>query len=392
MSRYFSRSEYERRWQRAEALMAERGFETAVVFSRGGGTTDNCGDVLYLANHYSVSGGTDSTIWSARSFSAVILRRGQEPELHIDEPEGRADLLAMDRVACHNHPFVGVAEALVARGVTGRVALCGTQFIPVKYYQQLVSRTPEIEWVEADDLIRSLRRIKSAEELDCYRIAGEAATEATTVLMQGLLSGLSEREAAGEAARVTVARGGRVQAIGTNHGDTMQYDYRNPLTGSSADTPAVGDMVRGTVHAAFFQGYYLDPGRTAVRGTPTADQRRLIEATNDIVQRLIGMMRPGARLLDVAAEGDRMTQAFGGEISPLMKNFPFYGHGIGLSFEQPRISTAMSLPGDVVEENMVFGVEAFLALEGVGSAFFEDIVIVTGDAPELLTRTPHYFW
>lgn len=71
-----------------------------------------------------------------------------------------------------------------------------------------------------------------------------------------------------------------------------------------------------------------------------------------------------------------------------MKNFPFYGHGIGLSFEQPRISTAMSLPGDVVEENMVFGVEAFLALEGVGSAFFEDIVIVTRDAPELLTRTP----
>lgn len=164
MSRYFSRSEYERRWQKVEALMAERGFETAVVFSRGGGTTDNCGDVLYLANHYSVSGGTDSTIWSARSFSAVILRRGQEPELHIDEPEGRADLLAMDRVACHNHPFIGVAEALVARGVTGRVALCGTQFIPVKYYQQLVSRTPEIEWVEADDLIRSLRRIKSAEE------------------------------------------------------------------------------------------------------------------------------------------------------------------------------------------------------------------------------------
>jgi hypothetical protein len=52
----------------------------------------------------------------------------------------------------------------------------------------------------------------------------------------------------------------------------------------------------------------------------------------------------------------------------------------------------MSLPGDVVEENMVFGVEAFLALEGVGSAFFEDIVIVTAGTPELLTRTPHYFW
>lgn len=391
MPRYFPADEYETRWQRAEALMAERGFETAVVFGRGGGTTDNCGDILYLANHYSVSGGLDSLIWSARSFSGIILQKGAEPELHIDEPEGRPDLLAVSNVHCHNHPFIGIAEALVARGITGRVALCGTQFIPVKYYQQLVARTPQIEWVEADDLIRSLRRIKSARELDCYRIAGEVATEATTVLMQGLVSGLSEREAAGEAARIAVSRGGRVQAIGTNHGDTMQYDYRNPLTGSSADTPRVGDMVRGTVHAAFHEGYYLDPGRTAVRGQATADQRRLIEATNDIVARLVAMMTPGRRLLDVAAEGDRLTQAFGGDVSALMKNFPFFGHGIGLSFEQPRISTAMSLPGDVVEANMVFGVEAFLSLEGVGSAFVEDIIIITEGQPELLTRIPYQF-
>ncbi|MDH2328919.1 M24 family metallopeptidase [Cereibacter sp. SYSU M97828] len=392
MERFFSAAEYEGRWARAESLLTTRGFETAVVFGRGGGTTDNCGDILYLTNHYSVSGGTDSLIWSARSFSGVILQRGKTPELHIDEPEGRDDLLAVDNVHFHNHPFIGVAEALVAKGITGRVALCGTQFIPIKYYNQLMERTPQIEWVECDDLIRQLRRIKSPAELDCYRIAGEAATDATTVLMHGLLSGKSEREAAGDAARVAVARGGRVQAIGTNHGATMQYDYRNPLTGSSADTPAIGDMVRGTVHAAFHQGYYLDPGRTAVRGPANADQRRLIEATNDIVTCLATMMRPGTRLLDVAAEGDRRTQAFGGEVSPLMKNFPFFGHGIGLSFEQPRISTVMSLPEDRVEQNMVFGVEAFLALEGVGSAFFEDIFIINADGPELLTRTPHYFW
>ncbi|MFT4013821.1 MAG: M24 family metallopeptidase [Paracoccus sp. (in: a-proteobacteria)] len=392
MQRYFSLSEYEDRWRRAEKLMAARGFETAVVFGRGGGTTDNCGDILYLTNHYSVSGGTDSLIWSARSFSGVILRRGEEPELHIDEPEARADRLSVTNVHCHNHPFIGLAEALVAKGIKGRVAICGTWFIPVKYWNQLVGRTPDIQWVECDDLIRELRKIKSTAELDCFRIAGEVATQATTVLMQGLLSGMTEREAAGEAARITVARGGRVQAIGTNHGDTMQYDYRNPLSGSSDDAAAIGDMVRGTVHAAFHEGYYLDPGRTAVRGTASPDQRRLIEATNDIVQRLAAMMRPGVRLLDIAAEGDRLTQAFGGNISPIMKNFPFFGHGIGLSFEQPRISTVMSRPKDVVVENMVFGVEAFLSLDGVGSAFFEDIIIIGRDGNELLTRSPHYYW
>ncbi|MDN5786442.1 Xaa-Pro peptidase family protein [Pseudorhodobacter sp.] len=391
MKRFFPQIEYEERWIRAERLMAELGFEVAVVFGRGGGTTDNCGDILYLTNHYPVSGGTDSLIWSARSFSAVILRRGELPELHIDEPEGRADLLAVTNVHCHNHPFIGVAEALVARGIKGRVALCGTEFIPMKYWQDLKSRTPGIEWVEADGLIRTLRRVKSPKELECYRIAGELATRATDALMQGLIAGKAEREAAGDAARIVVAGGGRIQAIGANHGDTMQYDYRNPLTGSSADGAAIGDMVRGTVHAAFQQGYYLDPGRTAVRGTPNPDQRRLIEATNDIVHRLSAMMRPGVKLLDVAAEGDRLTEAFGGEVSAIMKNFPFFGHGIGLSFEQPRISSVMSLPGDVVEENMVFGVEAFLSLQGIGSAFVEDIIIIGAGGNELLTRSPYHY-
>jgi Xaa-Pro aminopeptidase len=392
MARYFPLDEYEARWAGVLAEMRARGFETAVVFGRGGGTTDNCGDILYLSNHYAISGGMDSLIWSARSFSGIILQQGKEPQLHIDEPEPRRDLVSIEDVHCHTHPFSGLAKTLVDRGVSGRVALVGTNFIPIKYYRQLEEGAPEIEWVPADDLVRSVRRIKSARELDCYRIAGEAATASLNILMEGLTGGLSEREAAGEAAREVVRRGGRLQMIGTNHGDTLGFDQRFPLTGYSTDTPQPGDIVTGTIHAAFQQGYYLDPGRTAVRGMPNAEQRRLIEAAAGIVHRLSDMVRPGAKLLDVAAEGDRMTAAFGGSVSAIMKNFPFYGHGIGLGFELPRVSTSMSQPNDIVEKNMVFGVESFLSLDGVGAAFFEDILIIGEDGNELLTKSPSFFW
>ena len=50
MDRYFPIEEYEQRWERLHREIKARGFETAVVFSRAGGTTDNCGDVLYLSN------------------------------------------------------------------------------------------------------------------------------------------------------------------------------------------------------------------------------------------------------------------------------------------------------------------------------------------------------
>lgn len=391
MDRYFPIEEYEHRWERLHREVKARGFETAVVFSRAGGTTDNCGDVLYLSNHYAISSGMDSTIWTARSFAGVILQEGHSPQLHIDEPEVRRDLVSIDDVRCSNHPFESVAKALVERGVKGRVALVGTNFIPVKYYRQLEIVAPDIEWVPADDLVRSVRRIKSLRELDCYRMAGETATAGMTVLMESLVSGMSEREAAGEAARETVRRGGRIQMIGTNHGETLGFDQRFPLTGYSADTPEIGDIVTGTLHGPLYQGYYLDPGRTAVRGPANPEQLRLIEAASGIVHRLSDMLRPGVKLLDVAAEGDRMTAAFGGSISAIMKNFPFYGHGIGLGFELPRISTTMSTPQDVVEQDMVFGVEAFLSLDGIGAAFYEDILIVGESGNELLTRSPSMF-
>ena len=391
MDRYFPDDEYEQRWDRLHAEMRSRNFAIAVVFSRAGGTTDNCGDVLYLSNHYAISSGMDSSIWTARSFAGVILEQGRAPQLHIDEPEVRRDLVSIEDVRCSNHPFESVATALVERGIKGRVALVGTNFIPIKYYRQLEAVAPDIEWVPADDLVRSVRRIKSPRELDCYRIAGETATAGMTVLMESLVSGMSEREAAGEAARETVRRGGRIQMIGTNHGETLGFDQRFPLTGYSDDTPATGDIVTGTLHGPLYQGYYLDPGRTAVRGPANSEQRRLIEAASGIVHRLSDMLRPGVRLLDVAAEGDRMTAAFGGSISAIMKNFPFYGHGIGLGFELPRISSSMSAPEDVVEQNMVFGVEAFLSLDGVGAAFYEDILIIGEDGNELLTRSPSMF-
>lgn len=392
MERYFPLDEYEGRWSRVMAEMELRGFETAVVFGRAGGTMDNCGDILYLANHYATNAGLDSAIWSARSFAAVILQLGRAPQLHIDEPEPRPRVLAIPDVQSHSHPFKGVAAALVARKIEGRVALVGTEFIPVKYYRQLVEGAPGIEWVTADDLVRAVRMYKSARELDAYRIAGETATIGLNTLMEGLLGGKSEQEAAGDAAKEVIRRGGRIQTIGTNHGDTIGWSHRKTITGYSPDTPEIGDMVKGSITAAFHEGYWLDPGRTAVRGGPNAAQRELVEATGNIVRTLCDMMRPGVPLLEVAAMGDKMTADFGGTISPFAKSFPFYGHGVGLTFELPRIGSTMSMPEDKVAESMVFGVEAFLAQDGAGSAFVEDIIIIGKDCNERITNTPLYWW
>ena len=211
--------------------------------------------------------------------------------------------------------------------------------------------------------------------------------------MEGLVSGKPEAEAAADASHAVVRAGGRTQIVATNHGETMGYLARNPITGYSQSAPKRGDMVHGTIHGPMFEGYYLDPARTAVAGgRPSPAQRDLVESCAAIVDAVIDVARPGFSLLEAAALGDAMTEAFGGDHDALTATFPFYGHGVGLFFELPRIGTSLSAVEDVFEAGMVFGVEAFLAKNGVGSAAVEQNFIIHADHNEILTTSPIFWW
>lgn len=389
MGLYFDQQEYARRWSLVTAQLATRGLDTAVIWGRAGGQFEHCGDILYLTNHFAISAGADSPIWNARSFAALIVRGGHPPELFIDEPDPRMDRLAVADVRWSSDPVQAVGDRLNELGVTGEVGFVGTNFFPVKYYRQLCDLCPRIGWRPEDNLVSHVRAIKSEPELDCYRVAGQTASAALTRLMTGLIDGEKEAVAAGAASQIVVERGGRIQLMGTTHGENIGYQCTEPLTGYSQLAPRPGDLVAGMVHGPMWQGYYLDPAREWVcGGVPTAAQGDLIKATVEIVEELCTMIRPGVPLLDLARRGDEMTQRFGGDDSPTSKFFPFYGHGVGLFFETPRIGTALSSLQDVFAEGMVLGVEAFLSKDGVGSCLIEDNVIVTGNGIEVLTTTP----
>jgi hypothetical protein len=57
MSEMFSPEEYQARWSKIHDDMAVRGYEAALIFGKGGGSYDRCGDVLYLSNYYSCASG-----------------------------------------------------------------------------------------------------------------------------------------------------------------------------------------------------------------------------------------------------------------------------------------------------------------------------------------------
>ena len=392
MTGYFPKEEYELRWQHVLHEMESRGFDMAVVWGKTSATFDRCGDILYLTNFFSGSSGQgiDTTTRRAHAFCAVILEKEKVPELHADDPELRPDLVATERIDIHTDPIAGVGKALRERDTTGPVAFVGSDFFPIKYWNELKELCPAIDWVFADDLVRDIRRIKTSRELDCFRHGATIVDPAMDQLMQGLVGGKSEAESAADAMHEIARRGGTFHKIACTHGEFIDHTCRETLTGYSLDTPRAGDLVRGCIIGPIFQGYYFDPIRTAVAGAkPSSAQRELIEGCADIVGQIGDAIRPGVYFKDVATIGDKLVEAFGVDQGGLASRYPFYGHPNGLYFEAPPyISNIFDHRDAKIEEGMVLGVEAFLKREGVGSAGFEQNAIVGRDSLEILTRSP----
>lgn len=395
LGQFFPKEEYEARWRAVHAEMKRRGYETAVVFGRSGGTNDRCGDVLYLTNFYSTASGQgyDSKIFEGRSFNSVLLRQGETPELHADEPGLRKALIATDRIISSNRPFIEIAETLKQRGIKGKVALVGSDVVPLKYWRHMQQVAPDIDWHVEDDIVVKCRLIKSSREQDALRIGGEIAARGLTRMMEALISGRSEAEAASEAAREIVRSGGTIHMLPTCYGEHIAQFVRNPIAGYTHDEPSRGDLVRGWVYGPMFEGYYLDPGRTAVCGNkPTPEFKELVETGARIVEAVIEQIKPGIRVKDVALHGRRLCAQFGAASNQMSEKWPHFGHGIGLFFEKPYIGPDMCEDDDLFLEGMALGVEAFYGRDGVGAAGFEQNVLVTAKGTEVITKTPMVFW
>jgi Xaa-Pro dipeptidase len=399
---YFPKEEYERRWTRVYDDLEARGFETALVWSRSAGTHEKCADVLYLTNYYSSqSGHADEDAWVGVGFAALILANRETPELIADLPAFPKELVVTDRIVRSEDPDrVGVvAQALRARGIdAGRVALVGDGFLPWRYARTLQQQLPDVQWVPCDDLVESVRRHKSPLELDCVREGGQIVTAALTKQIEAAIRGGTQAEIAAAGAAELVRRGGAFHMIpvASGRGPDLDPFTNEPLTGYSSQIAARdGDLVRTWIYGPVWQGYWLDPGRTVVvGGKPSPEQRRLIEATNEIVMRLVEEIRPGRTVRDIAALGGRLRAEAGTVDTAASATFPLLGHGNGLFWERPTIwlDVEQNEGGWTFFEGQVFGVEIFISAPGVGSAGMEQNIIVHEAGNELLTQTPLEWW
>ncbi|MGH3577714.1 MAG: M24 family metallopeptidase, partial [Mycobacterium sp.] len=234
--------------------------------------------------------------------------------------------------------------------------------------------------VLATGVLRELRMVKDASEIDALRKAGSAIDRVHARVPEFLVPGRTEADVAADIAEAILAEGHSEVAfviVGSGpHGADPHHEC-------SDRELRVGDVVVVDIGGAYQPGYHSDSTRTYSIGEPTAEVAQRYSVLQRAQRAAVDAVRPGvtAEQVDAAAR-TVLTDAGFGEYFVHRT-----GHGIGLSVhEEPYIVAGNDLP---LAAGMAFSVEPGIYFPGRWGARIEDIVVVTKDGAIAVNNRPH---
>jgi Xaa-Pro aminopeptidase len=247
---------------------------------------------------------------------------------------------------------------------------------------------PEIDFHDAAAVMEGAQLVKCKEEIDCLRVTAQAVDMGMTAMLDHIQEGVSEIELSAVAADCFMKLGADdvpyfPLAVS---GENSWQGYRFPTERRIKR----GDAIWMDCGACIINGYNGDIARTVICGSASHEQKVFYRAIYDMLHYAIDALRPGnstAKPLEAAAAAaDR--HGLGAKTY-----FGILGHGIGTDLHiAPTIgdkaaNCAGGRENDILQENQVIALEPGIFLPGVGGGCMENMVLITKDGPEVLTKT-----
>ena len=256
------------------------------------------------------------------------------------------------------------------------------------FHKALTSHFPELKLEDGDTPMQQARMIKLDEEIILLEEATAIADAVCATATATVAEGVRECEVAGEAMRTLFRLGGEYAHVMTPFvasGEHMAPPHRI----CSDKLIRHGDVVFIDIGAAW-GGYFGDMARTVICGKASDEQKKIYTAVYEGLKAGIAEMRPGRTNKDSATALIQAANKYGlgGRFLSL-----FIGHGVGIGANEPPY-IGETLPGAPTYEfkpGMVFAVEPLIWVEGVrggGGVRLEEMVLVTADAPHVMSRAP----
>ena len=293
-----------------------------------------------------------------------------------------------------NGPSAGetIVKALKKRGLDkGRIGLDEKNVSPLTR-QRIADGLPHAKLIDAFELFRVVRMVKTPEELEKLRTVGLLNERATQSVLNRLAVGVPE-EALTQQFLESIAKEGAIfdfwnTASGTQSSMTiMSKGHHHPRAGYQLKK---GDLFRYD-GGSIYDLYHSDSGGCAVIGPANQKQKTCYRAIEAAMERALEILRPGAIPSKLFEEAIAVAEKAG--LKDYSKVAFFCGHGIGIEardypiFVKPVKATSPFLPGtyDVpIEEGMVISIEFPYGELGLGGFQVEYTLLVKKDGCEKL--------
>lgn len=251
-------------------------------------------------------------------------------------------------------------------------------FVTYKQYYDFSEGLKPAELMPARGIVEELRLTKDKEELELLQQAVDIADQAFSHILGFIKPGIREIDVALELEyfmRKAGAKGPSFEII-------VASGPRSSLPHGVASDRVIqqGDLIV-LDFGAVYQGYHSDMTRTVVMGQPSDKQReiyRLVLAAHEAASRAI---KPGAKCsqIDEVARSMIACKGYGDNFGHAL------GHGVGLAVhEGPRLA---AVENRSLEPGMTVTVEPGVYLKDWGGVRIEDIVVVSEQGRDVLTRS-----
>jgi Xaa-Pro dipeptidase len=367
-----------------QGWMRDQGLAALVVFGQGSApamATRSHGNLRYLAD------------WDSDFAPSVLVLL----------PKGAPHLVTagifQSAMAEDTGRFAGVtfgkgpalSQAVVALLPPGRIAIAGRDEIPLAIWQGFAA-AGALEWLDATPEFARRRMLKDATQIALHRQAA-AICDAMFAALPGLcLSGRSAWQI--QVALEALAKNAGAELCKTWLTIAPAADRCRFWRDENTRIPQPGDqVVLGMM--VLFHGHWGHAIRTMHRGEPGPAARDMYAVVRRAYDAMLARLQPGLKLADANAPFEAETSACLARLGH-PKEFRFRAaHALGHSYEDPIGTAEFPQPYDgpvavasdlLIQPGMLFELHPNLFVPGVAGASIGDMVLITENGPEVLTR------